>query len=205
MPHYKGVSHKSDRKILATLLENKRGLSWTELLDKCKLNKDTLAKRLKILAQNGKIIRRTCKAKRYYVPWSMYEQNYYYVYNKYSPNFFRIKDQITEFLKSNFGEIEEVSVSKDMKITIKLGSLSGISIMARNDFQSFMNEYPWIKDLPSDADVIGNFIRWYKGELCLECLKIRRIFPTPLRELDSGEYVCPNCGLSYSQPPIPPP
>jgi len=199
MPHPKGVSHKSDKKILETLLINKAGLSWSDLKNHIGLDKNTLSNRLKILSlPQGFLIRKHPKGKHghhilYLIPWSKYEQAYYYVYKKPSEEILRFKKDIeTWFSKS--APIKEVSISKDMKITIKLNPR--ISALVRihfsEDFQKFLNTYEWIKD--SDAPVMAKYLQYKEGNLCPECLKTH--FPKPIILVpDGSEKVCPECGI----------
>jgi predicted transcriptional regulator len=161
MPHLKGVSHKSDRKILEALLTNRAGLCTSNLIDYTRLDKDTVSRRLKILTQKGLLIRTSLKGKHghhilYYVPWSKCEHVYYYVYKRPSEWGLNFQNDVATFLSKYFG-IKKVSISQDMKIKIELLNDPILWLLVSEEFQKFLNEYEWIKELPSDKEVINTF------------------------------------------------
>jgi len=202
MPHPKGISHKSDRKILAALLTNKAGLSWSDLKKLTGLDEDTISRRLKVLTQKGLVIRKPLKGKRgrqglYYIPWSKYEQAYYYVYKKPSEWFINFQNDVVTFL-NKFSGIKKVSISEDMKIKIELRADPALRLLISKDFQEFLNKYEWIQELPSDKEVIIKYIQYKEGRLCPECLKTH--FPKPIifaPASEDFEKVCPECGRVF--------
>lgn len=198
MPHYKGVSHKSDRKILTALLTNKSGLCFSELVSQTGLDKDTVSRRLKFLTKENRLIRIPLKGKRghhvlYQIPWNKFEQTYFYVYKKPSEQFTNLQKDIETFV-SEFGEIKEMSISQDMKVTIKLKNPE-IKILISEEFHEFFDKYPWVGELPININMIEIYLNYIQGMLCPECFKNHLLNRIVL--IEEYQYTCPVCGYVF--------
>lgn len=204
MPHYKGVSHYSDNKILRALLENQR-LSSSEIQKITGLNKTTIPKRLEILEKKGMIIREVLKKRGHhienYIPWFKRDQIYHKIYGKFPPWVGRLKNQITKSF-SEYG-IEEITIAPDMIMKIRLKKFEkNIESLLSDIAETFGNQHLWVKDLPYDKGD-NHFDLWCKGLLCPDCLKSGPVEPLNY-DKETNEYICPNCGTVYNSLQIPP-
>jgi DNA-binding HxlR family transcriptional regulator len=199
LPHCKGVSYKSDNKILRELLENER-LSNFELLEKTGLNKDTLSKRLDILEKEGQVARRVLKKHGHYVqysiPWFKRDQIHYKLYGTL-PDW---ANELMTTLAKTFSA-SKVSITPDMKINIEVNKFVNISILLSELAKTFENECPWIRNLPFD-EAEEQFHFWCQGMLCTDCLKLGPVKPL-IEDQETNENICPQCGRVYGIPPIP--
>ena len=203
MGHKKGVSHKSDRKILDVLFKAGGRLPRAELVRLSGLDERTITSRMKKLQLDGTVARLREPIHgnyvSYLIPWGKAERAYFYTYGMHSEAYSRLEEGYIRFL-GKFGDVEQIRRPNGaLKLTIHFSDRSIVNLSKIVD--TFVAKYRWVNERPY-TKVLSNGLLWLDGLLCEDCLSRRHNFPRAIRaDPNSGQLTCPECGREYGLTP----
>jgi len=199
--HPKGVSHKSDRRILDVLLNAGDRVSWGEIVRRTGLDERTVSRRLTILKNVGTVVRirepRHGNYVSYLLPWKETERAYYYAHGRHSEIYSQMEANFTRFL-SMLGPVERTTSSTGkVKLVLQLPIRRLADLTHR--LEPFVAGHEWANSRPY-SEVVKKGIVWLDGMLCEDCIDRLGRFPRPkLADPIAGHYTCPECGREYDE------